>query len=351
MTVALSFRRSIRCVVVAMLGGCSAAQLPIAAPTTVMQAVAGVANERRSWMAPDAKKLDLLYVSDYETNDLYAYSYPQGKLRGVLAGILKSFVLPAGLCSDEAGNVFVPDSANSSVLEFPHGSTKLVKTLSDSDELPYSCAFDGTTGDLAVVNLESASGAGGVSIYSRARGFPKIYQYGFVYKWYFATYDDKGNLFIDASYDLPSEPLAFVEMRKGHKGFETITLDQTFGAPGGMAWDGTHLAVGDAKTSIIYRFVIAGSSGAEVGATRLRRGRGVAQFAIDGNSIAGADFHGHGVGFWKYPAGGVPAKSLSGFGEPFGVTLSKARKIGASCIICDRSPSRNLRPDPKPAHL
>lgn len=324
MTVAIGFRRSIRCVAVALLGGCSAAQVPVAAPTTVMQAVAGLANEQRSWMAPDAKRLDLLYVSDYETNNVYAYSFPRGKLRGVLAGILKNFVLPTGLCSDNAGNVFVPDSANSTVLEFAHGSTKLVKTLIDSNELPYSCAVDDTTGNLAVVDLESASGAGGVSIYSRARGLPKTYDYGFIYKWYFAAYDDEGNLFVDASYDLPSEPLAFVELPKGQKGFETVTLDQTFGAPGGVAWDGSYLAVGDAKSSIIYRFVIAGSSGTQVGATRLRRAREVAQFAIVGKTVVGANFHGHSVAFWKYPAGGVPAKSLAGFGEPFGVTLSKA---------------------------
>ncbi len=318
----MSFRRSIHCIAVALLGGCSTAQLPVTAPATVMQS--GIATKHRSWMAAGAKKLDLLYVSDYETNDVYAYSYPQGKLRGVLAGILENFVLPTGLCSDGTGNVFVPDSANSTVLEYAHGSTKLARTLIDANELPYSCAVDGTTGNLVVVNLESASGAGGVSIYSRARGLPQIYHYGFLYKWDFAAYDDKGNLFVDASYDLPSEALALVEMRKGEKTFETITLDQTFGAAGGVAWDGTHLAVGDAKSSKIYRFVIAGNYGTEVGTTQLRRARGVAQFSIDEKSILAADFHDRSVAFWKYPAGGMPVKSLEGFGEPFGVTLSKA---------------------------
>jgi hypothetical protein len=317
----MSFRRSIRCIAVALLGGCSAAQPPITAPATAMQS--GVATKQRSWMASDAKKLDLLYVSDYETNDVYAYSYPEGKLRGVLAGILDNFVLPTGLCSDDAGNVFVPDSANSTVLEYAHGSTKLAKTLIDANELPYSCAVDGTSGDLVVVNLESASGAGGVSIYSRARGLPQIYRYGFLYKWDFAAYDDKGDLFVDASYDLPSEALALIEMRKGKNLFETITLDQTFGAAGGVAWDGTHLAVGDAKSSTIYRFVVAGNHGTEVGATQLRRARGVVQFAIHEKSIIAADLDDRSVAFWKYPAGGLPVKSVAGFGEPFGVTLSK----------------------------
>jgi hypothetical protein len=321
--VSVNVRRSIQCLVVA-LAGCNTAALPTVAPTAIMRSVFGVANERRSWMARDAEKLDLLYVSDYETNDVYAYSYPQGKLRGVLAGILANSVLPAGLCSDGAGNVYIPDSSNSTVLEYAHGSTKLTKTLIDANELPYSCAVDGTGGNLVVVNLESAAGAGGVSIYAHARGLPKTYRYGALYQWDFAAYDDEGNLFVDASYDLPSEALALVEMRKGKNTFETITLDQTFGAPGGVAWDGTQLAVGDAKTSIVYRFVLAGNYGTEAGATRLRRARGVTQFVIAGKIVAAADDHDRSVAFWRYPDGGMPVKSLAGFGEPFGVTLSKA---------------------------
>jgi hypothetical protein len=129
---------------------------------------------------------------------------------------------------------------------------------------------------------------------------------------------------VDASYDIRSEPFAFVELPKGQKGFKTITLGQTFETPGGVAWDGTHLAVEDSKSSTIYRFAIAGSSGTEVGSTRLRRGRRVAQFVIDDTRLAAADSSGHNVAFWKYPAGGAPVTSLAGFGEPFGITLSKA---------------------------
>jgi hypothetical protein len=313
-------------VAAALLSACNAV---VPAPSTpsagLPHAPANAAAARSgSWMAPDAKKLDLLYVSDYQTNDVYAFSYPQGKLYGKLAGILKNFVLPTGLCSDNAGNVFIPDSANSTVLEYAHGSTKPSKTLLDVNELPYSCTVDGTTGDLAVVNLESASGAGGVSIYKHARGFPKNYQYGFIYKWYFGVYDPDGDLFVDADYDIPSEPLALIELRKGGKSFETITLDQTFGAPGGIAWDGADLALGDAKSSIIYRFAISGRSGTKAGSTQLQHARALAQFFIWKGSVVAANFYRRRVAFWKFPAGGAPAKTIRGFGEPFGVTLSRA---------------------------
>jgi DNA-binding beta-propeller fold protein YncE len=278
-------------------------------------------------MAPNAKKLDLLYVSDYETNDVYAYSYPQGKLSGVLAGILKKFVLPTGLCADNAGDVFIPDSSNSTVLEYPHGSTHLRKTLLDPGEMPYTCSVDPVTGDLAVVNLESVSGAGGVSIYAHGRGRPDELKYGFFYRFYFDGYDDKGNLFVDASYDVPSQPFGFAEVPKGGKSLEAIALNQSFHMPGGVGWDGKHVVVADAKSAVLYRFTITGSSGTKVGSTRLRGARSLAQFIIDSGEVVGANFNGASVGFWQYPAGGMPAKTIGGLGEPFGVTLSKASKL------------------------
>jgi len=277
-------------------------------------------------MAPDAKRLNLLYVSDYQTNDVYAYSYPQGELRGVLAGILKDAPVQAGLCADSAGNVFVPDSLHSSVLEYPHGSIRLANALPDPNEYPYSCAVDPTYGDLAVINLESVTGPGSVEIYAHAGGRPRQYAYGFIYDYYFAGYDGSGNLFIDAGYDVPSEPIAFLELRRGSRELSTITLDQAIALPGGVAWDGAHIAIGDSKTSIIYRFSVASGVATEVGSTRLRESRYLAQFLLDGTTVVGANFHGRSVGFWKYPAGGAPSKTITGLPFPFGVALSKATR-------------------------
>ena len=38
-------------------------------------------DHRRSWMAPEAKLQDLLYVSDLATYDVDVYSYPGGRLK------------------------------------------------------------------------------------------------------------------------------------------------------------------------------------------------------------------------------------------------------------------------------
>ena len=279
-----------------------------------------------SWMAPGAAKLDLLYVSDYATNDVYAYSYPQGKLSGVLEGILKESPLQAALCADAKGDVFVPNSSNSTLLEYAHGSTKLVATLQDPDELPYGCAVDPRTGDLAVVNYESYIGPGGLAVYAHANGLPRIYVYGFAYKFYFDAYDAQGNLFVDAVQDEPSEPFALLELPEGSHSLKLMSLDETFSVPAGVAWDGKYVDVGDSQTSVVYRFAIAGLVGTKVGATPLGAGRDVEQFLVDGNRLVGANFHGGSVAFWEYPAGGAPTEKLRGFGRPFGVALSEAPK-------------------------
>lgn len=321
---------TIVCVAAVFLAGCNAGQLTLGAPpATPIRGGASLVSGKDSWMNPGASKLDLLYVSDFEKNNVYAYSYPQGRLSGVLKGILKYSVYPSGLCADKAGDVFVPQSGSSVVAEYEHGSTKLVRTLQDPTEYPYSCAVDPMSGDLAVVNLESVTGAGGVSVYAQARGSPKKYRYGYAYKYFFASYDGEGNLFVDASYTSPREPFAFLELPKDGKALRRITLNQAFGIAAGVAWDGKYVTVGDSKSSKIYRFDISKAKGKKIGSTALNGGRFITQFLIVGNTIVAANFHGKSVRFWRYPSGGAPTVTIDGLGYPFGVALSKvpARKI------------------------
>lgn len=320
-----------------LAAGCGGAHGSLPVAPGAMDATS--APPARSWMAPDAEKLDLLYVSDYMTNDVDAYSFPQGKLRGALRGVLKGFVAPSGLCADKLGNVFIPDSSNATVLEYAHGSTHLVRTLTDREAIPSSCAVDPSSGDLAVVNLATSHGPGDVAIYAHAHGRPTLYEFGSVFLWYFAAYDDRGNLFIDGADYVPSEPIAFLELRKGSSGLSEIDLDQTIHTPGGVGWDGKHVTVVDSDASVIYRFSIAGTGGVKAGMTSLRRGHFIAQYVLAGNEAIGANYHGASVAFWRYPSGGTPIETIGGFGEPFGITLSYAQKAK-----CARWTSRSRRP-------
>ena len=296
----------------ALLTGCAGASF------------ARVPATQRSWFAANAQYADLLYVSDYETNDVDIYSYPQGKRVGVLAGILQDFVYPSGLCADASGDVFVPNSADSTVLEFAHGGTRPIARLADPNEYPYSCAVDAASHDLAVVNLESLHGSGSIAIYTRARGQPAIYTYPYVYKYFFAAYDSAGDLFADSTYDAPSAPFVFLELPKGKKAMRGVTLRQAFHIPAGVAWDGRYVVVGDSKSSALYRFAIHGSIGKEISSSKLSGARYLTQFFVAKRSVVAANFHGRTLGFWKYPAGGTAQTLLRGFGEPFGVTLSEA---------------------------
>jgi hypothetical protein len=92
-----------------------------------------------SWMA-SGKHRTLIYISDDGTNDVYAYT-PKGKLVGTLTG----FNSPAGECVDTAGDVFIVNSNTSQILEYAHGGTTPIATLSDPGYYPNGCAYDPTT--------------------------------------------------------------------------------------------------------------------------------------------------------------------------------------------------------------
>lgn len=101
-----------------------------------------------SWMAPDAGKKSLLYVSDYQNDAVYVFSFPAGELTGTLSG----FAGPFGECTDTAGNVFIANARPPEVLEYAHGGTSPIATIKDPGQYPYACSVNPTTGNLAVTN-------------------------------------------------------------------------------------------------------------------------------------------------------------------------------------------------------
>src|ERR1700722_2239249 len=154
------------CVAAAVVAGCANQQTvgtpPVGTPSVAsLNAASAARGEHGSWMKPSAKGKSLVYVSSVLSNDVYVYSYSTQQLVGTLTG----FTTPYGLCSDKKGNVWIVNDGASQLVEYAHGGTSPLATLSDSGEYPEGCAVDPQTGNLAVTNFYSQSGGGSVAIY------------------------------------------------------------------------------------------------------------------------------------------------------------------------------------------
>jgi hypothetical protein len=308
-------------VVAALLTGCGATD---ALPQGDAAAIATLAERNGSWMLPEARGRDLLYISKpfYPgARDVYVYTYPRAKLLGMLGGLGE----PVGECVDGGGNVFVADG--SAVYEYAHGGTSPIAIVN----APFgagSCSMDPTSERLAVPGGSSSGGVVSIFPYKPKLGwrFPKTFSVPGMTLTSFCGYDAKGNLYVDGVNGSSTFELA--ELPKGADAFIKITLSQNITAPGQVQWDGSHLAIGDTgvSPSIIYQFSISGGTGSEVGSTTLGGSNTVEQFWIQGNRVVGPNFYfsGIGVGFWPYPAGGSASQTISLY-EPFGAAASLAK--------------------------
>ena len=319
------------CLAAAILAGCGGSQPPIGAPGAMAQrpAVAAHAERSRSWMLLEAKNEDLLYVSNQTGHDVLILSLKGkrvGKIGGLTAGV------PAGLCSDASGDVFVvvfSASNQTYIYEFAHGRTAPINTLND-DGAGIGCAVDPATGNLAVTNL-SAPGSrwGNIAVYAKAEGSPTTYSDANVGGYQYCTYDTGGNLFADGySQDLVDE------LPAGGTTLNEITLTQSI-YPGSIQWVDSSLVVASAGQDYkgeqkIYQVQVSGDIGTvsnpvTLGSRHNTHARYL-QFVAHGGTIIGPEWNNGSaiLGFWRYPQGGGPIKTVHPGGEIFGVTVSVA---------------------------
>jgi hypothetical protein len=291
-----------------LLTGCGSPLAPVPSDSAVSKA---------SWVIAGAATQDLLYVSDIGTNAVDILTYPAGKLVGSLHG----FGAVAGLCSDKAGDVFVVDEAGP-VQMFAHGGSSPIRKLTTTGA-PYGCAIDPTSGNLALTNLSSYL-YGAIAVYAKAKGKPKEYNNKEVINTtLFCGYDGSGNLFASGT-NRSAEPILVTLPKKGGS-LGYYKLDTSISNPTGVQWDGKYIAVGSRGQGLIYR--INGANGASEGKITLKNGTDIEQFWLQGSTLIGPNFTGGGhLLFWRYPVGGSPTKTLSGFSEPFGTTLSVTKK-------------------------
>lgn len=314
----------------ASLAACGGLQSPSGAGPVMPQghAIGTHGGPSRSWMRPDAKAHDLLYVSNDGNNTVTVYSFRPTALVGTLTG----FDIPYGLCVDNKQNIYVADYGSGNVYEYAHGGTSRIKTISISAGLPYGCSVDPTTGNLAVLST-----GGGVLVFPNGSGSPTTYKNSNFADYYYPSYDDQGNLFVDGV-NTKFGP-AFGELPKGGSTLESVTLNQTIYQNAGIQWDGKYLAVLDngLQGNRIYQFSISASAGTLEGTTVLTGTKAVQQFWVpkfgngnvnpQGKWVAGADSYNSNAPYFAYPSGGSALKTITdSISTPWGVTVSKARK-------------------------
>ena len=274
----------------------------------------------KSWMAPDAKTSQLLYLSDGNASAVYVYSWPQLKLRGTLSGI----DVPVGMCSDKTGNVWITNLNKGSIGRYAHGSLLQSRYLRDLGQLPVSCAVDPITGDLAVGNLEtSGSGQGSVAIYKGAAGKPALFYDGFLNRVYFMDYDPQGNLFVDGQDSAGNVQLD--EFTPKHTFKHVALTGATIQAPGGVQYADGSLTIGDEQGTsgygVIYQIT---ESGVVTGSTQLQSGASCFQYTIAKTRVMCPDILDHNYQEYSYPPGGTATKTITGsFGTPYGSAISQ----------------------------
>jgi hypothetical protein len=314
--------------------GVTAPSAPAQAQTLVLRSGAPIAthpDRRASWISADASSSqDLLYVSDIGDFDVKIYGFPSLKLVGRLTG----FDEPQGECSDTKGDVWITNTLQYQIIEYPHGEKTPIAVLSDPVGYPVGCAVDSTTGNLAVTNLLDGSGSGSVIVYQHASGTPTPYGNSGLSTYYFAGYDSKGDLYVSAMTDQKAYALAVLRYRSSSLSLVTLK-GATLYIPGTVTFAGSHLVLGDQEckgsaTSCLYRASLSGNTATITGVVTLKDSCDVAQAWVGPVRVAAGDYADYRcvsrtsrTQIWSYP-GGTLVGSAGRVSHPAGTTVSQS---------------------------
>jgi DNA-binding beta-propeller fold protein YncE len=320
-----------------MLAGCGGSQV---APAGRAPQALATATHGSSWVLPEAKSEDLLYVTSPNDSAVFIYAYPKDKFVGEITGFTKD---PYGACVDKLGDVYVLETTVPTIVEYAHGDNTPLRTMfvPEGDE-PLACAVDPSSGDLAVTNADNVTesrrhGNSTILLYKHAKGKPKlIYDRGFglgAGAVGFDVYDSAGNLFVDGDGD----QIRLDELPKGSSNLENIAVSGTLiYQPGGMQWSGKYLSIidsecGQQRTSCDFQLQVS-SSGATIGnSISLSGSVQVYQPWISGHTLIAPDIYrqcggsqGGCVDLYQYPKGGRPTAPFP-VATAFSAVVSKAR--------------------------
>lgn len=297
-----------------LLAGCGGSQPPMVPPGALPQtsAIGTGTDLGGSWMLPEAKREDLLYASSLRQIDVL--SYPGGRR----VGKLRIGYVIGGLCSDPKGDVFVDTGRK--IFEYAHGGTEPIVTLKSKFGFALQCAFDPTTGNLAVIDTFD-TGPENIAIYKHATRKAQEYQDSVpFYSFSDCVYDGGGNLFVSGYTgelgELPKGAGAFINYKPLLKADNSELT--------GMQWDGKYVTVQesppDKHRALLDRITIANHTAKVVSRTKLAGNRIAFRWLYSGVAIGFEEQHYRTIALWPYPAGGAPIKALSGYRIRFNAT-------------------------------
>jgi len=275
-------------------------------------APAGGGTHGKSWMLPEAKSKNLIYLVAGSSVLVYSYA-------GKRVGDLEPFNSP-GLCSDPQGDVWITNEDQ--ISEYAHGGTTPIAELTPPPPFQaISCAVDPTTNDLAVT-LDHSGYPNEVAVYQNASGAPQTYTDSEGAAFTYCAYDNAGNLYVDGR---NGSTASLAELPSGGSSLSTLTLSGKLAGPGGVQWEGQYLAVGDDHNNVVYQVSIASGYGTIENTIHFSswRRRENYQFWIH-DGVIGFIFSRHHFGFWNYPKGGGTARRIA---FPYGTTGGNALSL------------------------
>lgn len=244
------------------------------------------------------------------------FTYPNGAYVGQLPAPPEGWSQPQGECVDSRGNVYIANTSVSTVDEYSHDGT-FVQAFADAGQYPVSCAFDRTTGNLAVANIISVSGGpGSISIYHSGM-LQNTYPVPNMARAYFVGYaGGSGTLWLDGS---NSSGVFQYDSFSGGTFTPVPISGGTIGFPGNVQWSAKtkSMNVGDQSTfadPTVYRVSPTGHvTGSTVMTCSTPSGCSVAGYSIKGPNLlmAGASGSSGAVLVYPYPAGGDPGHIIT----------------------------------------
>jgi len=110
----------------------------------------------KNWAKPNVSGT-LVYLCEFYGGFCNFYKSGSNVVMGTIA-----VSYPNGICTDKAGNVWIPDGGAQTISEYAKGGTTALTTLSDTGQQPSACAVD-SNGTVYVGNIA----AGTISVYKK----------------------------------------------------------------------------------------------------------------------------------------------------------------------------------------